>query len=85
MMDSLKHTALQIVNQRYHLYHSGVRLVGCGKSLMFQLQSRVWGLGGEGGAAGDAVAASFPYPVTAPDNHQMRNSLSCEMKWPWQT
>lgn len=70
---------LMYYNSQHRLYHSGVRFTGCGKTVMFQLQIRVWGLSNAGPVGTTAFGASQQFPVTSPDGHTMWNELICNV------
>lgn len=72
-------TILQHFNQDYSLYHSGIRFTGCGKTVMFQLQLRTWGLSNAGAIGTTAFSASQQYPIVSPDGHTMWNDLMCNV------
>jgi len=75
----LYNSILMYYNNENRLYHSGVRFTGCGKTVMFQLQIRVWGLSNAGPVGTTAFGTSLQYPVTSPDGHTMWNELMCNV------
>lgn len=76
---ALMNTMLMTFNNEHKLFHSGIRFTGCGTSVMFQLQTRTWGLSNGGAVGTTAFGATLQYPVTSPDGHTMWNELMCDV------